>query len=121
MLGNFDAGSYLYRVGTWQTFFGPVWADFGYFGLFFVGLIGAATERMASAVRRGYFPIVPLYIYMIVVIFFMPVVNLLISGFGLFTVVSFAVFAVFTSGKAPEITNSQRFTRTEPRQGAADA
>lgn len=101
---NFDIGDYLYRVGVWQTFFGPLWADFGWFGTIFMVIIGFLSERLANSVARGSIANLPLYCYVTVIIFFMPVVNFLMNGFGMFCIVSFGLFSIVVRGRTSWLT-----------------
>lgn len=94
---SFDSGEYLYRIGVWQTFFGPVWVDFGWFGPLFLALIGYLVEILSGGVRRRQLRDLPLYSYFLVLILFMPVVNLLANGLGLFGIISCALFRARTS------------------------
>jgi hypothetical protein len=91
-LENVDEVEYVYREGVWQTFFGPLWIDFGWFGVMLMIPVGACMATLATRARNRDLPYLPLYLYGLVIIFFMPVVNLLTSGFGLFTIAAFAAF-----------------------------
>jgi len=95
MMTGFDIQNYVYRDGVFQTFFGPLWVDFGWFGPLFMALFGFLFQRLAVAVRQGSIAWLPLYAFLSIVVFFMPVVNLLVSGFGMFCVIAFALFAFY--------------------------
>lgn len=95
---NFDYVHYLYREGVWQTFFGPLWADFGWFGLLPMIFIGFVTQELATNVKRGSIAQLPIYCYMVIVIFFMPVVNFFMNGLGMFSITSFVLF-IFIANK----------------------
>jgi hypothetical protein len=84
----------VYRLGVFNTFFGPVWIDFGWFGLVFMSLFGFGVTRLSTAVRAGEQHWLPLYIFSACITFYMPVVNFIQSGFGLFFIISFTIFGV---------------------------
>jgi hypothetical protein len=88
------------RIGVFTTFFGPWWVDFGWIGVFLMVLLGAGVTRLSAFARRGYVNVLPLYLYAIMIIFYFPVVNLLISGNGFFSVHGLILFAIFTSFQA---------------------
>jgi hypothetical protein len=96
-LNSFDIETYVYRDGVYQTFFGPLWADFGWFGLFVMAAFGALVQNLSQRVRRGSLAVMPLYIYMIIVVYFMPVVNFLTNGFGMLSVTAFTLFAIYAA------------------------
>lgn len=87
----------IYRTGTFTSFFGPLWVDFGYFIFPLLVMLGYATQRMALNVARGYANVIPLYILFIVAIFYMPVFNFLTNGFGFFTFNAYLLFWLFSS------------------------
>ncbi|MCR9242071.1 MAG: hypothetical protein NXH87_11895 [Rhodobiaceae bacterium] len=83
-----------YRIGVFTSFFGPLWVDFGWLGPFFMTLFGVLCKFLAQRVQSGSIPHMPLYFYLCVVLFFMPVVNFLISAQGMYTITAFVVFLV---------------------------
>lgn len=87
----------IYRVGTFTSFFGPLWVDFGYFLFPIVVMLGYAAQRMAVLVSMGYINVAPLYLLLLVAIFYMPVYNFLTNGFGFFTFNAYLLFWVFSS------------------------
>jgi hypothetical protein len=89
------------RVGVFQTFFGPWYVDFGYFGVVLLYLLGYAATRLGEYTRQGYLNSAPLYIFLITIIFVMPSYNLLSSGLGFFMFHGFAIFWFFTAFTAP--------------------
>ena len=93
LIEGVDEEYYVFRLGVWQTFFGPIWADFGWLGLPFMFVFGVIAAGLARRARLGQLHVLPLHLYMSVVIVFMPVVNLLTNALGWFTVVSFILFA----------------------------
>lgn len=100
ILEEFDEGAAVHRLGVWQTFFGPLWIDFGWFGIGFMFLFGMLARTVAAKVIRGSLAFMPLHLYFCVVIVFMPVVNMLTNGLGLFTVGCFTLFTFMQSGAA---------------------
>lgn len=94
---TFDSGEYLYRIGVWQTFFGPVWVDFGWFGPLFLAFVGYVAQSLSAGVRNRQVRDLPLYAYLLVVILFMPVVNLLANGLSLFGILSCLLFRARTA------------------------
>lgn len=93
----FDSGEYLYRIGVWQTFFGPVWVDFGWLGPLFLAALGYVAQSLSTGARNRQVRDLPLYAYLLVVILFMPVVNLLANGLSLFGIVSCLLFRMRTA------------------------
>ncbi len=85
---------YVYRDGVFQTFFGPLWVDFGWIGPFLLFPFGYLIKRLSYRVRAGSVAVLPIYVYLAIVIFFMPVVNFLTGGLGMLAVLSFVTFAV---------------------------
>jgi hypothetical protein len=90
----------IYRPGAWGSFFTPLWVDFGWFSLLFMFMFGLVTSFIAAVVRSGSVNLMPLYLYFCVVIFLFPVLNLMIAGFGVFTISAFGAFAVLTAGSS---------------------
>ena len=101
LLTGFDIQQYLYRDGVFQTFFGPLWVDFGWFGPLVMSILGFITQRLAVAVQRGSYGDLPIYSFLAIVIFFMPVTNLLVNGLGMFCVIAFVGFAIYTRARTP--------------------
>jgi oligosaccharide repeat unit polymerase len=99
LLTGVDIQRYVYRDGVFQTFFGPLWIDFGWIGPLFMSLFGFIVQRLAAAVRRGSVGKLPIYAFLAVVIFFMPVVNLLVNGLGMFCVIALTAFALYVRDK----------------------
>ncbi len=80
------------RVGVFTTFFGDVYLDFGWWGPFFIFLLGAMVEKVWNSAKNGNLGSVPLYFYFVIIMLFFPVVNLLSNGQGLFAITSFVLF-----------------------------
>ena len=98
---GFDIQQYVYRDGVFQTFFGPLWVNFGWFGPLVMALLGFIVQRLAVNMRRGSVGDLPIYCFLAVVIFFMPVTNLLVNGLGMFCVIAFVAFAVYARARSP--------------------
>jgi oligosaccharide repeat unit polymerase len=92
-----DEETLAYRTGVFNTFFGPVWIDFGWVGPAFCLLFGFVTTRLGDSARSGNFASAPLYFYGVVIAFYMPVINYLSSGYGLFVISSFGLFALLAN------------------------
>ena len=102
LLTGIDVQGYIYRDGVFQTFFGPLWVDFGWFGPLFMILLGFIAQRLADAVKLGSVGKLPIYAFVAIVIFFMPVTSLLVNGLGVFCAIAFAAFAMFTGDRFPD-------------------
>lgn len=87
----------IYRIGVFTSFFGPMWVDFGIFVIPIMLFIGALCQKMAFITATGKINALPFYLFLLVVVFYMPVYNFLISGFGFFIFHGFALFALFSS------------------------
>jgi len=83
------------RSGIFTSFFGPVWVDFGWVGLLFMYFIGLFSKYIYKGVLWGKENFVPLYCYISVVIFFMPVINFIVSAQGIYIFSSFLFFSLF--------------------------
>jgi oligosaccharide repeat unit polymerase len=73
-----------YRVGVFTTFFGPLWIDFGWLGPLVMGAFGVFCAYCAALARKGVGEVIPLYAYLCVVLFFMPVTNLIVNAQGMY-------------------------------------
>ncbi|HEV2599673.1 oligosaccharide repeat unit polymerase [Sphingopyxis sp.] len=93
----FEEDELIYRTGVFTSFFGPLWVDFGYAMFPIMILIGFVIQRLSPMVAAGQINILPLYLFCLVVVFYMPVFNFLVSGFGFFILHGFAIFAIFSS------------------------
>jgi hypothetical protein len=89
--------NYVYRDGVFQTFFGPLWVDFGWIGPFLLVPFGYLVQLLSYRVRTGSTAFLPIYIYLAIVIFFMPVVNFMVNGFGMLSITAFVIFAVYAA------------------------
>ena len=87
------AQSYFYREAVWTSFFGPLWVDFGWFSFFIIFLFGIAAKVVAGQAQMGRLSFFPLHIYLTLVIFFMPVLNFIVSAQGMYLITAFSAFA----------------------------
>jgi hypothetical protein len=88
---------YLYfRPGVFTTFFGPLWVDFGWWGIFVMLAFGAICKFCARQARAGTLTMMPLYSYLCVVVLFMPVVNLIVSAQGMYIINAFLLIWLLT-------------------------
>lgn len=81
-----------FREGVFTTFFGSLWVDFGWFGLFVIFGLGFISKRIAVAAKSISSSFLPIYSFICVVIFFMPVVNLIVSAQGMYVANAFIIF-----------------------------
>jgi hypothetical protein len=81
-----------YRSGVFTTFFGPLWVDFGWFGPLLMFVFGKVSKFCAESARAGELAAAPLHAYLCVVIFFMPVVNFIVSAQGMYIINALAIF-----------------------------
>lgn len=88
-----DEETLAYRTGVFNTFFGPVWIDFGWVAPLFCMAFGFIATTLGDQARSGNFATAPLYFYSVVIAFYMPVLNFISSGYGLFVITAFAIFA----------------------------
>ncbi len=95
-----EMDAYVYRPGLFQTFFGSLWADFGWVGPFLMIPFGYLSKVLSYRARAGVVAVLPIYTYLTIVIFFMPVVSFLVNGFGMLAVTAFAVFGVLASARS---------------------
>ena len=78
------------RLGIYTTFLGPIYYDFSYFGVLFSFLFGFFTGRLgANIFKKNKLTLLPLYLYMLVILFFVLVVSLLVSAQGMYVIVTF--------------------------------
>lgn len=80
------------RIGVFTSFFGPLWIDFGYLGPLFMYVFGAVSEHFAFKAKRAIIFAVPLYLYLVLVILMMPVVNIMTGAQGMYAINAFLIF-----------------------------
>lgn len=93
------------RAGVFTSFWGPLWVDFGWTGPAVMFLFGFAARKIARIARGGNLQAYPLYTYLCVVLFFMPVINFAIYAQGMYVINAFILFwfiASKTSRAVPE-------------------
>lgn len=78
--------------GTFTSFFGPLYADFGWFSLVVHFLFGLALQSIWTAVRRGDWRMLPLYEYFVLLVFLFPVVNMIAFAQGLYVIAALCLF-----------------------------
>lgn len=86
---------YLFHKGVYTTFWGPLYVDFGRMMFPISMMLGFITSYINKKAIYN-FRYIPLYSYICVVIFFIPVVNLIQSGLGLYTLVGCLVFIIIS-------------------------
>jgi hypothetical protein len=96
---TYDLESSYYRVGVFTSFFGPLWMDFGWLGPLFLLFFGAFSKKISLLARSGRLEALPLHSFFMVVIFFMPVVNFMISATGMYIINALLIF--FLISKPP--------------------
>jgi hypothetical protein len=87
-----------FRPGVFTTFFGPLWVDFGWAGVPLMLVFGVACKHCGNLARRGSLGVMPLYAYLCVVIFFIPVLNLIVSAQGMYTINAFLLTWIALNG-----------------------
>jgi len=97
----FDEADLVHKVGVFQTFFGGLWVDFGYFGPIVMFLFGYISKLAATLARAGSIAALPIYLYIIIVIFFMPVSNFVNGGLGNYIIAAFLIVAGFFRARNP--------------------
>jgi hypothetical protein len=110
----FDEGNLVYKVGVFQTFFGGVWVDFGFFGPIFMFLFGYVSRLTAMLARAGSMAALPIYLYFIIIIFFMPVSNFINGGLGNYIIAAFLIVAAVFRNRFPLLQGVPRSYRSEP-------
>lgn len=84
------------RVGTFTSFLGPVFVDFGLLGPIYMFLFGFISGKIWRKCVNGNLVWIPLYFYFVLMILFMPVVSFFVSAQGLYTMTAFIMFVVFS-------------------------
>jgi hypothetical protein len=85
------------RTGIYTTFFGPIFMDFGWFSLVFMFFFGVFQKHTYNKVLNGRFQYTPLLFYFLIIDFFLLVINFISGAQGLYTIVSFILFAIIYS------------------------
>ena len=80
------------RVGVFTSFWGPLWVDFGWMGPVVMFLFGFVARKVARKARSGNLQAYPLYTYLCVILFFMPVINFAIYAQGMYVINAFILF-----------------------------
>lgn len=82
------------RMGIFTSFLGPVYTDFGWFGILYMFGFGFICCRVWRLCKSGAEEWLPLYFYFFIIIFFMPVVNFIASAQGLYVLTVFLAFPI---------------------------
>ncbi len=86
------------RTGIYTTFFGPIYMDFGWLSFVFMFMFGWIQKFVYNKTLTGKSQYLPLLFYFLIINFFMPVINFIISAQGLYIIIAFVIFAmVFTA------------------------
>lgn len=81
------------RSGVYSTFFSSLLFDFGWIGPFIALLYGCIARGIwLSIVRRGALSLIPIYAYILVVIFFFPLVDLFSGAIGQYYIFAGVIF-----------------------------
>lgn len=96
-LSRIDETGLVYRLGVFNTFFGPVWIDFRWFSFVFMMLFGAIVSKVVFAARYKNPALMPLALMLSVIVFYMPVVNLINNGLGIFFLIAFIGYGTLAS------------------------
>ncbi len=83
------------RPGVYVSFFGDVFVDFGWLGLLFMFGWGVLNKYLWTKVAHGKVLWVPMYLFVVFIVFFMPTVNLIVSGMGIIFLTSLSVPLIF--------------------------
>lgn len=86
------------RVGIFTSYWGPLWVDFGWFSPIFMFGAGFFARRIGMGAEAADVGAYPLYTYLCVILFFMPVVNFAISAQGMYVINAFVIFWLVTRG-----------------------
>ena len=89
---NADTSSYatiMPRNGIFTSFLGPIFVDFGWFSPFFLLLFGVYSKQIHNRLISNDDSAVLLYVYLSVVIIFIPVFNFINGANGLYILTSF--------------------------------
>ena len=92
------------RFGVFTTFFGPWWVDFGWFGVPLMMLGGAFTQGLWRRACAGDVEAAPLYLFLVIVIVFFPIVNLIQGAMGVYLMTALAIYLVVSRASALGVT-----------------
>ena len=80
------------RSGVYTTFFGPIFVDFGWFGLIPIFIFGLVSSLIWRSSLNGDILAIPPLFYLNIIIIFMPIVNLIQSAGGVYVLGAFAAY-----------------------------
>jgi len=93
-----DPLKYIYeiqpRTGIYLSFFGPLYVDFGWFGLIFMFVFGWGAQKIYLSVKNLNILLIPLYFYVLLIVLFFPVLNFIQSAQGLYVISAFSLFYI---------------------------
>lgn len=87
------------RPGVFNTFFGPIFIDFGWFSLLFMVFFGMIVKVIYNKAKSGYDWAIILYFYFFIVIAFSPVFNFINGAGGIFILTSLVLFYIISKIK----------------------
>jgi hypothetical protein len=95
-------GSVTVHPGVYTTFFGPLYSDFGWLGMIYMTGLGVVAQRLWLRCKAGSIAAVPFYMYLVLVIYCMPILNYIVLSLGLYNLsVCFCFLRLVPSGSAP--------------------
>ena len=80
------------RPGVFNTFFGPIFIDFGWFSMLFMFLFGIIAKLIYDKATNGYDWAILLYFYIFIIVVFSPVFNFINGAGGIFVLTSLILF-----------------------------
>ncbi|MCO6359489.1 O-antigen polymerase [Roseivirga pacifica] len=80
------------RQGVFTSFFGPTYIDFGWFGLFYMLILGLFIKYLYFKVKVGSVEFIPIFAYFTVVVLFFPVFNFISGAQGGYILVSSIIY-----------------------------
>jgi len=90
------------RPGIFTSFFGALWTDFYWLSPVFMIVLGFWVQTLSRKVKHGSANLIPLYLYLCIVVLFMPVVNYIVSAQGVYLIFTFLTIAfMFRKRRAP--------------------
>lgn len=101
------------RKGIYTTFYGPIYADFGWFSLVFVFLMGIFQKLIYNKVLLGRFQYTPLLFYFLIINFFIPVINFINGAQGIYALTAFTIFAFIYTLLSGNIIISRKDNKTK--------
>ena len=94
---NLSLDSLFLRQGIFLSHFGIIWVEFGWWGLIFGFLLGYFIQSVMLDCQRGNLTALPLAVYFVVVIVFMPMGDFLTLGRGNYLILVLILYWLFFS------------------------